>query len=99
MIIKNYALGIGGKLHITENVTEVVIHTTQYRGKSTGPGDDSSGYNSPNTWIYQDDVADEQHVAFIDFRKDGIRCRLYVTNFAYVCTDEGKTIEKVTVQQ
>lgn len=32
----------------------------------------------------------------IDFTRRGVRCRLIVTEHAYVCNDEGKTVEKVS---
>lgn len=32
---------------------------------------------------------------FIDFTRNGLRCRLSVYGYAYVCNDEGRTIEKV----
>lgn len=99
MLIKNYTLGLAGEIHITENVTDVVVHTNQYLGKNSGPtpGDTAGGPRVPNSWIYQDDVKDDQPVRFIDYTKDGIRNRLYVTNFAYICSDDGKTIERVKV--
>lgn len=95
MIIKNYTLGMGGSVSIIEGVEDVTVHLNTFKGKNTG----QVTPHTPNSWIYQDDVADDQDVRFIDFKKDGIYHRLYVTNFAYVCNDEGKTIETVKVQQ
>ncbi len=94
MLIKNYTLGMPAKVAITEKVTDVVVHLTVHKGNSTG--DPCGVDSSPNTWVYQDNVADDQDVSFIDYTQDGVRCRLYVTNFAYVCNDEGKTIQKVS---
>lgn len=33
----------------------------------------------------------------IDFLRGGVKIRLLVSNYAYICNDQGKTIEKVSV--
>jgi len=38
-----------------------------------------------------------EHCRHIDYTRNGVRTRLIVRNYAYICNDQGKTIEKVSV--
>ena len=38
---------------------------------------------------------DTRHVQYVDFTRNGLRCRLSVFGHAYICNNEGKTIQKV----
>lgn len=106
MLIKNYyatqPLSPGLDLQIIEDVTAVLV----YAGCQAGLGDliganVASVYdNRPETLPQQNAVAQNQpstYLRHVDFtNKEGTRCRLIVTNHAYICNDRGQTVEKVT---
>lgn len=112
MLIKNYAgHPAGNTLTIIEDVTDVIVHMGMFSLNSSGP--QLEGLRKPTTWVDTLAVVDANAPCsrdnaletqanlqkFIDYTdKEGVRCRLCVYSFAYVCNDEGKTIEKVVVE-
>lgn len=101
MLIKVYTHAFPTVLHILENVTDVRIDKNIY------PLGQMGSIESPSIGaVYTfDDVVDPPEQSqrpigncFIDFTRNGIRARLLVSNYAYVCNDDGRTIEKVSTQ-
>lgn len=99
MIIKAYSGHIMGHISIYEKVKDVVVHLGCY--DDTGPTIDERSHLMPSTWIepleYNGVTPEElENYKYIDFtNEDNIRCRLRVGSFAYICNDDGKTVEKV----
>lgn len=108
MIIKNYynppmltpqpALD----LQIIEDVTDIIVYaacfnadeigdlqaanvTTVYGGPEIGTGKCTSTVQVPKI------------ARRIDFTRHGVRSRLIVMDHAFICSDEGKTIERVKI--
>lgn len=101
MLIKVYTHAFPTVLHILENVTDIRIdHNIRQLGSI---GDDVDGrsvytFGDEFTREYTKGEPKPAGNCTIDFLRDGVRSRLLVANFAYVCNDEGKTIEKVSTQ-
>ena len=98
MIIKNYtspgSLTPALDLQIIENVTDVFVRAGCYSAANGAEGMGESG--SPTT-VYGDERVDpNKFTRHVDFSREGVRCRLIVTNHAYICNDRGQTIEKVS---
>lgn len=100
MLIKNYVYDrncapAGGKTFIIDGISEIVVHHTSCSGSENGPR--WEGPNMPVCWIDQSEpTSPEDHFFFVDYTdKLGVRCRLKVTAYAYICNDEGRTVEKV----
>lgn len=95
MIIKLYTRN--DELIIIENITDVRISNKMQEyspNKPTliGPYKESFYDGSLNSTSDNETYA----VREIRFVKDGVGNSLYISNFAYVCNDDGKTIEKVS---
>lgn len=95
MIIKNYHSPMPSQpaldLQIIEDVTDVLVHAGCIKSGSIGDLE-KDGVTS----VYGSENAGTDWNRFVDFTKQGVRCRLIVTNWAYVCNDDGKMIEKVS---
>lgn len=102
MLIKYYTHAFPTIMYIIEDVTDIRID------KNIHPlgqiGDIKS--ESPSSVVTFGEEFEGKPVlpsgqpignCFIDYTRHGIRNRLLVSNYAYVCNDEGKTIEKVSV--
>ncbi len=101
MLIKNYyavnPLSPALDLQIIEDVTSIIVYSVCH----TGIGDPTADNVSS---VYDNRASNEcsatgplPYCRHIDFtNKEGTRCRLIVTNHAYVCNDRGQTVEKVT---
>ena len=90
MLIKYYATN--DDLHIIEDVTDVSVlaHAPE------GIEDEENGWSE---YILEDTSMFEKmfqppKAKIIQYSKDG-PCRLFVFGSAYICSDEGKTIERV----
>lgn len=87
MLIKYYA--VNGNVHIIEDVTDVTVLANY-------PGDSSEDVTQE--YIFDDPevvAGDNPQVArVVQYAKDG-PCRLFVFGTAYICSNEGKTLEKV----
>lgn len=97
MIIKNYSNPKGpavpaANLQIIEDVTDVYVHACCFNPQSTGNTDESG----PTTFYGTEDQPMNVLTRHIDFTRYGVRSRLVVSNHAYICSNEGKTIEKVS---
>lgn len=90
MIIKLYARGATPHLHIIEGVSQVSVDARTTK-KSVFEMDDSviTQYEHLNH--------DDEDCRLITFVSDGSVKSLLVYNKAYICNDEGKTIEAVIV--
>lgn len=104
MLIKLYTCDFPGRIFIYDNVKDVIIHTNLYSGADAGPGASvvaTCNPHDPTTWIEdgapiaQAATVEGYNFKYVDFTRDGVRCRLKVGNYAYLCNDEGKTIEKI----
>lgn len=97
MLIKLYTRGAVEHLHIIEDITKVKITRSLQHGilsnKSTKPdiADLSESYEHL-------DMTGEGFV-LIEYEKEGDPCAVRVYNKAYVCSDDGKTIEPVFTSQ
>jgi hypothetical protein len=96
MIIKNYCNPKSlcqmpaADLSIIEDVTDIYVHANCFSPESIG---DMTG----TTTVYGcDDQPTNKLTRHVDFTRHGVRCRLIVTNHAYICSDAGKTIDKVS---
>ena len=99
MIIKNYCNPKGSippaaNLSILEDVTDVFVHAGCFNADSIGDmiGDGCG----PTTFYGTDHQPINTFTRHIDFTRHGIKCRLVVTNHAYICNDRGQTVEKVS---
>lgn len=83
MIIKYYSPA--GSTHIIAGVQDVsIIHEPEYHQYLQEP------------WqLFDDEGPAKGSAPIISYAKDG-PCALAVRGTAYICNDEGKTIEKVT---
>lgn len=93
MLIK--VVAANGDIHIIENVQDVSVKAGMqdfFPYKSL----DELDYYQRMFFEHGDYEGQESKysVREINYAKDG-PCRLYICNLAYICTDEGKTIEKV----
>lgn len=98
MIIKNYTYDTqvdGSQTFILDGVQDVVVHHNMYTAASNGPR--FEGPNMPTTWIEQGSPMDPEDLSyFVDYTdKQGVRCRLRVKSYAYICNDKGETVDKV----
>lgn len=94
MLIKVY--DPSSSIHIIEDVTNVVVHMNSYKSPHNGPR--FEGPDMPTTWrmIPKNTGSSEDTYRFVDYTdQDGVRTRLQIDAFAYICNDSGKTIEKV----
>jgi len=92
MIIKAYELTNApvDKIHIFDHVTDVIVDTNIHTS-------DFKGEEYITSFIYTgENVTSDQERCHIDFKRDGISHRLIVFGHAYICSDEGKTIQKVS---
>ena len=100
MLIKVYSGSPAGKLNLIENCSDVVVDMNSYTPAQNGD-QARGGALDPVFWLdfYDSESVDTQNNKFIDFTdKNGVRTRLRVTAFAYICNNEGKTIEKVIAE-
>lgn len=85
MLIKYYSQD--ASLHIIENVTAVRV-----------PANPAMGDYALEPWqvfCFDEELTrDQKPVKVISYEKDG-PCMLKVYGVAYICSDDGKTIEKV----
>ena len=102
MIIKNYCNPkpvshepylppVAANLQIIEDVTNVFVHAGCFN-----PERPCSDGNDPTTYYGTENQPMNTMTRWVDFTRYGVRCRLVVTDRAYVCNDEGKTVEKVS---
>lgn len=95
MIIKDYttksAQSPALDLFILDACEDVFIHAGLHARGHIGDIE-KAGVTSV---IPSDEVHCENFCRHIDFTRYGVRTRLLVTNHAYICNDQGKTIEKV----
>ena len=99
MIVKLFALD--GAIHIIENLTNVRIHDgyfiisepREWYKETWGP----NGHVKPINNIHPDFewLPKGYAVRLIDANCGDSNVRMYASQWAYVCTDDGKTIEKV----
>lgn len=84
MLIKYYSLD--GSLVIIDGICDISVPTSPPRGE----------YASNNYKVYEFDHIPEPSapITIIEFAKDA-PCILKVYGTAYICNDDGKTIEKV----
>ena len=108
MIIKNYSYpkagiisntpgpALGATLHILENVSDVVVHLSSFQGNLTN-GPYFEGPAMPVVFIeHAEPSSPSDAFYFVDFTDTkGVRSRLKVTAYAYLCNDQGKTVEKI----
>jgi len=102
MIIKNYCnsksqvqVMPAADLQILEDVTDVFVHAGCFSPDTIGD-DAHHGHGGPTSFYGTDDQPINTLTRHIDFTRHGIRCRLLVTNHAYICNDRGQTVEKVS---
>ena len=96
MLIKIIALS--GDIHIISNVDDVSV----LRGDKSYSPNDPAPHPMKDfffDWLDTNDPYEPDHdkvysVREIHFSKDG-PCRLFVARLAYICNDDGRTIEKV----
>lgn len=100
MIIKAYTNEFPGKCVLIDSAEDVVVHRNLFSNQSVGPD-----FGQINTLRYIDDPekkaetdASCDQFMFIDYVQKGIGTRLVIRNYAYVCNDDGKTIEKVSAK-
>ena len=99
MLIKLYVKlseGPTTEMHIIDNVSDVVCYDKVYSGRHKGPHMDSE-FLRPQVHMDYGKFKEERMFQYIDYNQHGVACRLLVDNMAYVCNNEGKTIEKITV--
>jgi hypothetical protein len=108
MIIKNYISASaedqpGLDLQIIEDCTDVLVHATcfdlAYIGDIEKAGIRNVMANYPEN--FENGNRDRNGnsgilTRHIDFTRNGIRTRLVVTKYAYICNDDGRTVEKVS---
>lgn len=75
------------KLHILDNVTDVTVH----KGNFVQP------FNPVDRHTENYGAHSGQLVRIIDYTKNGENRRALIKDFAYVCNDQGRTIEKVEI--
>jgi len=93
MLIKLYTSGLAKDLHIIENVSSPVVHEGQYFYSNNGPR-----LEYPNILCEENEPPEDAQVKYISYSKDGRWQRLAVLNYAYICNDEGRTVEKVAIE-
>lgn len=91
MLIKYYTAGIPN-LHIIENVSNVVANAGFYDHRK----DSACDFSKSILDKISDDENWPRETLTIDYVKEGTKFRLFVFGVAYICNNEGKTIEKVT---
>jgi len=96
MLIKyyDYTLSPVSDLFIIENIENVVVHGAIFQPEEMGPDINQV----QNHLFYDNDVlieTDRPSKKLITFRKDGCIQRLAVYGTAYICNNDGETIEKV----
>lgn len=103
MIIKLYAPD--EKLFIIENARGVVVHGGLFVFNSVDELSDLAFGPDPKTsleifyTIQEPQTSDGRYCKFIDYHNgEGVRKRILVEHLAFVCSDEGKTIEKVDAE-
>lgn len=94
MLIKLYTSGLATDLHIIEGVSSPVVHHGQFNYSNNGPR-----LEYPNILCEENTPQDDAQVKYISYSKDGRWQRLAVLNYAYICNDEGRTVEKVAVEK
>ena len=97
MIIKNYHQPKGptkpaSDLQIIEDVTDVLVYAGCFNPSSIG----DIGEAGVTTVYGSENQPANSLTRHIDFTRNGIRARLIVTDHAYICNDQGKTVEKVS---
>lgn len=91
MIIKLYARGATPHLHIIQHVSAVTVDSRTVNAKVFEMGNKGKDIVS-----YEHlDFDDEDDCRLIWFRQDGIETGVLVYGKAYVCNDDGRTIEVV----
>lgn len=90
MIIKLYARGATPHLHIIEGVSQVSVDARTTKS-------DVFGFDGAVTTQYEHLNHDDEDCRLITFVSEGTVKSLLVYNKAYICNDEGKTIEAVIV--
>ncbi len=106
MIIKNYhttpmqAQSPALDLQIIENVTDVLVYARCYNADDIGDLTASgvtTVYGGPEISDAKCTQPSVPKLArHIDFTRNGVRSRLIVQHHAYICNDEGRTVEKVS---
>ena len=91
MLIKLYARGATPHLHIIENVSQVQVDS-----RTTSRAVFTMGEEMTPT-SYEHLEFDDEDCRLILCRHEDKNKGILVYNHAYICTDEGKTIEKVFV--
>lgn len=97
MLLKNYD-SVPGRIHYIENISDVVVHMSVYRSHETGPELSRAAPNSPVVFRNTEELDPDKNIKFIDYTDShGVRTRLSITAFAYLCNDRGQTVEKIIV--
>lgn len=97
MLIKNYTRS--GDLQIIENVKDVTVKAACICYDPTVPtvGPWKEFFFEPVQDLSSDDAKGTTYVAQeICYAHDG-PCKLFVTGHAYICNDDGKTLEKIVI--
>ena len=87
MLIKIYTLN--NNIHIIENVQDVTVYD-----KSPSDIDDAELYIFDDISVFDEGDNKKLSPKFIEYAKDGV-CRALIYNKAYICNNDGKTLEKV----
>lgn len=101
MIIKAYTNQFPGQCVLIDGAQDVIIHRNLFSDRDVGP---DYGINITCMRYIDDPEKDTEikaptdHFMFIDYVQKGIGTRLVIRNYAYVCNDDGKTIEKVSTK-
>lgn len=103
MLIKLYTTS--RKLHLIADVKNVISHLKMYNIKS--PEDLRKKECVPTPFLHAHFLGDEElcfgkehgsNMKFIDYTdSNDVNHRMTVDGYAYICTDDGKTLEKVTM--
>lgn len=99
MFIKAYFGALKEKMSIIENCTDVIVDACSYTGAENGFQFENE--RQPKLWVELEDINDANisRYKFIDYNdNNGIRTRLRVGGIAYICNNDGKTIEKVVAE-
>lgn len=93
-------------VQIIDGCTDVYVHSKLFDEDARGPNDFMIekfmyGQNSftaeQMACIGSTSNGPRPQIRFIDFTRNGLRNRLGIYRHAYICNDEGRTVEKVSV--
>lgn len=96
MIIKYYTSGTPENLYILEDCTDINVHGNIYDRGDVGPmPQDISTFYAYESPAELESSSKPFGCKIIDFTRKSIRSRLYVYGRAFICFEEGSTVEKV----